>query len=411
MLIRILAVVNHPKRRSEPYHIVGSLRDPASQEVARLFIGGEVLLFQVDDLISHITAQTCRQSGLSIVYEELLDFGGDEIYFKHEPGLTGKTFGEALFCYEDSALIGIAPSQGNIQLKPPMDTRINAGDQIIAISADDDTIHLSPLTEFKIVSGVIHNTPPAPREPERTLILGWNRRAPLIIDYLDAFVAPGSELQVVADVSNLENEVGTKVGKTTNQKLTFQQADTTSRRVLDSLEFQDFDHVIILSYSPELDIQSADSRTMMTLLHLRDIANKRGHPLPIVSEIMDIRNRDLIEVARVDDFIISDRLVSLALTQLSENERLLELFEELFDPQGSEIYLKPVEEYIYLGQPVNFYTVLEAARQRDEVAIGYRLLSEAGDANTDFGVHLNPKKSETINFSIGDRVIVVAEQQ
>jgi ion channel POLLUX/CASTOR len=370
-----------------------------------------VLLFQVDDLISHITAQTCRQTGLSIVYEELLDFGGDEIYFKRQPALTGKTFGEALFCFEDSALIGIAPSQGRIRLKPPMDTRIETGDQIIAISADDDTIHLSSLTEFKITPGAIHSTPPAPREPERTLILGWNRRAPLIIDYLDAFVAPGSELQVVADVDHLEDEVAAKAGKTTNQKLILRQADTTRRQVLDSLEYQEFDHVIILSYAPELDVQSADSRTMMTLLHLRDIANKRGHPIPIVSEIMDFRNRDLIEVARVDDFIISDRLVSLGLTQLSENERLLELFEELFDPQGSEIYLKPVEDYIFLGQPVNFYTLLEAARQRDEVAIGYRLLSEARDVSTDFGVHLNPKKSKAINFSAGDRVIVVAEQQ
>jgi len=28
----------------------------------------------------------------------------DEIYFKEEPGLAGKTFGEALLAYEDSAL-------------------------------------------------------------------------------------------------------------------------------------------------------------------------------------------------------------------------------------------------------------------------------------------------------------------
>jgi voltage-gated potassium channel Kch len=411
VLKTILAVINHPKRRPEPYQIVGSLRDPASQEVAKLFSGSEVLLFQVDELISHITAQTCRQSGLSIVYEELLDFGGDEIYFKHEPDLTGKTFSEALFCYSDSSLIGIASSSGGIQLKPPMDTRINADDRIIIIAADDDSIHLSPSADFKIDAAVIHSMASAPREPERTLILGWNRRAPLIINYLDAFVTPGSDLRVVADVNNLENEIRTKAGKTTNQKLTYQQADTTSRQVLDTLEYQDIDHVIILSYSPELDIQRADSRTMMTLLHLRDIANKRGHPLPIVSEIMDIRNRDLIEVARVDDFIISDRLVSLALTQLSENERLLELFKQLFDPLGAEIYLKPVEEYIYLGQPLNFYTVLEAARQRDEVAIGYRRQSEARDIHKDFGVHLNPKKSETIKFSIGDRIIVIAEQQ
>ena len=54
------------------------------------------------DLIARITVQTCRQSGLSVVYTELLDFGGDEIYFTEQPALVGKTFGEALLRYEDS---------------------------------------------------------------------------------------------------------------------------------------------------------------------------------------------------------------------------------------------------------------------------------------------------------------------
>ena len=30
-----------------------------------------------------------------MVYTELLDFGGDEIYMKEEPALVGKTFGDA----------------------------------------------------------------------------------------------------------------------------------------------------------------------------------------------------------------------------------------------------------------------------------------------------------------------------
>ena len=150
---------------------------------------------------------------------------------------------------------------------------------------------------------------------------------------------------------------------------------------------------------------------MMTLLHLRDIANRIGRPLAMVSEIMDVRNRDLIQVARVDDFIISDRIVSLALTQLSENKRVLNVFQDLLNPEGSEIYLKPVEGYLRLDQPVNFYTVLEAARQCGEVAIGYRLNTEANDAANHYGIHLNPKKSQVISFSQGDRIISLAEKQ
>ncbi len=45
----------------------------------------EVEIVLSSDLIARITAQTCRQSGLSVAYLELLDYGGDEIYFKEEP--------------------------------------------------------------------------------------------------------------------------------------------------------------------------------------------------------------------------------------------------------------------------------------------------------------------------------------
>ena len=62
--------------------------------------------------------QTCRQSGLSVVYTELLDFGGDEIYFHEEPALVGKTFGEALLAYEDSAVIGLQHGDGAIRAEP-----------------------------------------------------------------------------------------------------------------------------------------------------------------------------------------------------------------------------------------------------------------------------------------------------
>jgi len=412
ILKTVLALINNPNRRSTPYHIVGSLRNPASQEIAQLITRkGEVLLFQVDNLISRITAQTCRQTGLSVVYEELLDFSGDEIYFEEETSLIGKTFGEALFCYEDSAIIGIDSDETGVHLLPSLDTRIKSGDKIIAISEDDDTIHLSNIKEFHIDQGAIQLIPHDPIKPERTLILGWNRRAPLIIEYLDQYVAPGSEILVVADQNRLEEEIDEIVKRISHQKMAFLQAETTARHILESIVLDRYDHVIILSYSPDEDIQRADSRTMMTLLHLRDIADKRGHSLSIVSEIMDIRNRDLILVARVDDFIISDRLISLALTQLSENGHILEVFEDLFDPEGAEIYLKRIEQYVRLGRPVNFYTLLESACQQDEIAIGYRLQAEAHNDGKDFGVHLNPKKSEMINFSAGDRLIVLAEKE
>jgi hypothetical protein len=82
----VLAITNNPNRRAEKYHIVTQIRHAKNLPVLKLV--GEhdnVQAILTGDLIARIVAQTSRQSGLSVVYTELMDFGGDEIYFKHEP--------------------------------------------------------------------------------------------------------------------------------------------------------------------------------------------------------------------------------------------------------------------------------------------------------------------------------------
>jgi hypothetical protein len=144
------------------------------------------------------------------VYTELLDFGGDEIYFKEEPALVGKKFGEALLAYEDSTLIGLRPAGGGALLNPPMDRVIGSGDKLIAVSADDDTIKLSGLADYGIDEPAIRAAKSAKPKPERTLILGWNWRVPTIINELDNYVAPKSVVAVVADYADGKEEIRAK---------------------------------------------------------------------------------------------------------------------------------------------------------------------------------------------------------
>jgi hypothetical protein len=147
----------------------------------------------------------------------------------------------------------------------------------------------------------------------------------------------------------------------------------------------------------------------VTLLHLREIADQSGRSFSIVSEMLDDRNRELAEITRADDFIVSDRLVSLMMCQISENKELSAVFEELIEPEGSELYLKPADEYVEPGAPLNFYTVVEAARRCGEVAVGYRVKAEAANPHKSYGVRLNPDKSQRVTFTEDDRVIVLAE--
>ena len=88
---------------------------------------------------------------------------------------------------------------------------------------------------------------------------------------------------------------------------------------------------------------------------------------------------------------------------------LLAVFEDLFRADGSEIYLKPAQDYVATGREVNFYTVTESARRRGETAIGYRLERHAGDPARAYGVRVNPPKSESVTFQPEDRIIVLAE--
>ena len=405
----ILALTNNPRRRPEPYHIVAEIRQSKNMEAARLVGRDEAQIVQSDELIARITVQTCRQSGMSVIYTELLDYGGDEIYFKAQPELNGKTFGEALFLYEDSSLMGLHTRDGKVLINPPMNTVLQDGDEIIAISEDDDTVKLSGISSFGINENLIRNVMPAPATPERTLILGWNSRGCLIINELDSYVAPGSEVVVMADLPEVELRIARTCGNLQNLRATFQNGDTTDRATLNSLQIATFEHVIVLGYSETMGPQQADARTLITLLHLRQIEENSGKSLAIVSEMQDVRNRELAEVTQADDFIVSDNLVSLLLTQVSENKHLHAVFADLFDANGSEIYLKPASNYVSPGVPLNFYTVVEAARRRDEIAIGYRILADSGNGDKQYGVVVNPKKSAQIQFAPEDLVIVISE--
>jgi Trk K+ transport system NAD-binding subunit len=407
----VLAITNNPNRLEKKYHIVTEIRFARNLPVLNM-VGEDDFVQAVltRDLIARVVAQTSRQSGLSVVYTELMNFGGDEIYFQNLSALTDKTYGEALLMFEDSCVMGLRKKDGTILVSPPMDTPIETGDDIFALSADDDTIQLASRELVQVNEALIHSSSkPSKPKPEKCLILGWNRSGPIIVREMDNYVSRGSLMTVVADIYGIEKQITKKSIKLKNQKLNVIEGETTDRDLLNSLGIDNYDQVIALANNT-LDPQEADAKTLVTLLHLRDMAEKDETPFSIVSEMLDLRNRELAEATQVDDFIVSEHLISLMMAQISEDPDLYNIFMDLFDPDGAEIYLKPISDYVATEQTVNFYTVVEAARQRGETAIGYRIISETNDAGTDYGVYTNPKKSKEVTFAPEDKVIVIAEE-
>ena len=84
-------------------------------------------------------------------------------------------------------------------------------------------------------------------------------------------------------------------------------------------------------------------------------------------------NADLVPVVKSDDFVMSEKIIHLMMAQLSENPSLNEFFNELMQPEGSEIYFRKISDYIDINQEVKFTTLIEAALMRSETAFGFRL--------------------------------------
>ena len=387
-------------------HIVAEVFDERTEPVARLVVGEQAAIILAAPLVSRLLVQTGRQSGLSIVYTELLDFGGVEMYVKQEPKLVGKTFRDTMFAYGTSTVMGLITRGGEMMLPPPADHVIAAGDQIIVISEDDDTIILDGAGEVDSAA-VLPAKPRAERLAERTLILGTSRRLPIVLRELDNYVAAGSETFVVGEAGGDAAPPGA-LEQLKNMKVTIATGDITDRDLLSSLDISKFNHILVLSEVEGRTQEMADARTTVTLLFLRELCRVAGKKVPITSEILEIQSRDLAAVAEADDFIVSNTLVSLMVSQVAENRHLTKVFDDLFTAGGYELYLKPITDYVKPGA-ASFATVTEAALQRSEIAIGYRLASKAKDSTAGYGVVVSPDKRAKVTFSANDRVIVLAD--
>ena len=244
----ILAIVSKRKVRRVPYHITAEIDDVQNYRVAKVVGKGEVELIPSDDFISKIMVQTSRQSGLSVVYIELMDFGGDEIYFAEEPTMVGKTFLEVLFSYDDSAIIGIQYANGKVAVNPPMRTRISRGDKLIGITEDDDTLvpsSVKSVGELRIDRKAILQKPISDEKfPEAILVVGWNRRAKSVIRELDNYVVSGSKIKVVSKFDDCAEDVKVLSKGLKNMTAEYECVNTTSFAVLKALECYKYDYII-----------------------------------------------------------------------------------------------------------------------------------------------------------------------
>ncbi|MFI0740358.1 NAD-binding lipoprotein [Streptomyces sp. NPDC021100] len=393
--------------------VVAAVRDARYRLAASLAAGDGGVVLETDDITARLIVQSARRPGLSLVYQELLDFAGDEFYTVREPALAGRTFGEALLAYTTSSAVGLIRADGALTLNPPSEAVIGAADRIVVVTRDDDTAVLAERPPAVDEAAIVTDVPPERRRPERVLLLGWNRRAPLIVGRLRRYTAPGSVVDVVAEaapataaaVRAADDDAGAALS------VVLRPGDPADRETVDAVDAASYDSVIVLGPDPVPGpggaTEEPDDRTLVTLLLLRALEAASGRELPVVTEMTDDRNRALAPVSPGADFIVSGKLIGLLMAQISQNRHLAAVFHELFSAGGNEILLRPASRYVRAGGTASFATVVEAARRHGECAIGYR--DHAGAAHGPrYGVWINPHKETSRRWADRDEVVVVA---
>jgi ion channel POLLUX/CASTOR len=410
----LLAIFNHPSVRGQKKvpRVTAEVMQSHNQELAVIASSGAARVVKTNEMISKIILQTARIAGLSLVYDELLRFEGNEIHFKRAPEVVGQPFGDVLLDFPNGMVVGVAKSDGSGHvLNPPASHRIGPDEELL-ILAEDSRIEYKPFPRPIPQMQAIGSN--AQKRVEHMLILGWNPKIFPLIREFDDYVAKGSTLTLV---NSLDEEARAElleenVGETNSVTLRHLVGQFTSRSLMDQLQPQNYPTVMVLGDAIESkSAEDADTRAIIALLLLRD-ARRRTSLAPtqrISSEILDPKNRELAATTQINDIVVSNEMVSMVLAQITYEPRVQAVLEDLLRSEGSEIYVKPLEFYSQLGQPTTVEHLVLAAKARGELMLGVQVVS--GDAEKKFGLTLNPRERKSALVpKPGDKLIVLAEE-
>ncbi|MFE7749804.1 NAD-binding lipoprotein [Streptomyces sp. NPDC057428] len=386
--------------------IVAVVRDERYRLAARLAAGRNAVVLEVDDITSRLVSQCVRQPGLSLVYQELLDFAGDEFYVIDAPEGADRTFGQLLLACPAASVVGLVRADGAVRLNPTRDSVVRLGDKLVVIAQDASAAAPGGLPATYDESLIV-SRPVTPSRPERLLLLGWNRRARRIVDHLSGHVTAGTVLHVVTeDTESAGSEVRSAAVDATGLQVTFHRGDPTLPGTVNALTPAEYDGVIVLGPDHSAGNGSPDDRALVTLLLLRALEGGSGRPVSVVTEMTDDRNRSIAPVGPGADFVVSGKLIGLLMAQISQNWLLADVFESLLAPGGSGIHLRPSGDYVREGGHASFATIVESASRRGECAIGFRTRDRAS-AQPGHRVQVNPFKTAVRRWSADDDVIVI----
>ncbi len=383
-------------------------------ELISYFNDENIIALNSWEIMGKLLVQTSLTSGLEMVYNEILSFDGCEIYF-YEANWNKVSFGELPFHFKDGVPLGVYNDEDGMTLRPGKDYQMKDDDQIIIMAEDDSTIHYESGKVFqpgdlKLVNSKLEQT------QRSVLILGWHDVAEIFISESADYLTEGSIFNIY--FNDPTPELKERVQELKDEFSDFEINLTDSNPLeLDSLiATNPFEHDNIVILSQEFNEQSADkidSDTLIILLLLRKIKSKLGATkTKIITQVLNSDNQEIITQTDVDDFIISNKLITMILAQLSEEPLIMKFYEDIFSEDGSEIYVKSVGLYLdKFPVQTTFGNLIGLADQRDEICLGVRKGSLSKDPSRNFGVTLNLDKDAEVTLEEGDFLVVLSEDE
>ncbi len=372
----------------------------------------EVSVVNPSVLVPRILTQACRKRGLSDVYLELFDYEGDEIYFVPlEPMFVGRTFRDTAMHYPDSTIIGIWSRRDGLVVNPAPERVLEAGDELVSISEDDDTTVPGAFEEEWIDDEAVLSPVESPAAAlramdgrgERNVIIGWTPMIGAVLLELDGYLDADSCVVLVNDVEDAGERLRLQLaGRELKASVEFRKGDPTDPEFLRTLDWRSFDHVLVLPHLRDdwMDEEDVDAATIKTLLYIREILSEEGAGSLVTSQMLVRENMLMAARSRLGDFVVSDEIIGRIMAQLSEQPRLRYVFDELLTTKGNEIYMVSPKRYVRCDRRLNGYTLAEACFRHGHVFVGYVL---------DGRIRINPPKESRVKLNEDDRIIVVAE--